>query len=248
MPPARGRAACNICRSRKQKCDGIRPACSRCRSFGSLCTWPTVLKRGPPKGYTKALEARLRETELVLIRVLHATNDEGLLARAFHEDTQRLAHKRPDERIAELKTLGVGEHKMLALMDHWERFPLRKADDVRLWVEEASKNSVLQDGRESQSNEEIRGPLRAQSPSGNVSYQQEAEVQRPAGAGDDMAAESPCHDNAVDQGIIAQSPPETELVDTILPPKPASETHEVRNITASSRIELPAGFKDQFLW
>ncbi|KAI1016646.1 hypothetical protein LB504_007093 [Fusarium proliferatum] len=224
MSPARGRAACKTCRSRKQKCDGI---------------------RGPPKGYTKALEARLAETELVLIRLLQATNDEGFLARAFDEDIQKLAHKRFDERNTELKSLGIGEHKMLALMDHWERFPLRTADDVRQWIGEVSKTSVMQDEGTHQSNEKMRGLLRAESSSGNADYQHEDEVQSPAGAGDDMAVEDPYRDHAVDQDSIGQPSQRTESVDTI---QLACETHAAQDITTSSRIELPADFKDQFLW
>lgn len=207
-----------------------------------------MASRGPPKGYTKALEARLGETELVLIRLLQATNDEGLLARAFDEDPQRLGHQRFDERITELKSSGIGEHKMLALIDHWERFPLRTADDVRQWIGEVSKYSVMQEGDENQSNEKMRGFLRAESLSGNVDHQHGDDVQSPAGAGDDMAVEGPCRDHAVDQDSIGQPPRETESVDTIEPSKPACETHGVQDITTSSRIELPADFKDQFLW
>ncbi|KAI1067052.1 hypothetical protein LB506_003920 [Fusarium annulatum] len=224
MSPARGRAACKTCRSRKQKCDGI---------------------RGPPKGYTKALEARLAETELVLIRLLHATNDEGLLAHAFDGDTQKRAHKRFGERNTEFKSSGIGEHKMLALMDHWERFPLRTADDVRQWIGEVSKTSMMQGEGTNQSSEKMRGLLRAESSSGNVDYQHEDEVQNPAGAGDDMAAGDPYRDDSVDQDSIGQPPQRTESVGSI---QPACETHAVQDITTSSRIELPADFKDRFLW
>ncbi|RKL39335.1 hypothetical protein BFJ72_g6807 [Fusarium proliferatum] len=228
MSPARGRAACKTCRSRKQK-----------------CTWPAVLKRGPPKGYTKALEARLAETELVLIRLLHATNEEGLLARAFDGDTKKRAHRRFGEQNTELKSSSIGEHKMLALMDHWERFPLRTADDVRQWIGEVSKTSMMQGEGTNQSNEKMRGLLRVESSSGNADYQHEDEVQSPAGAGDDMAVGDPYRDDSVDQDSIGQPPQRTESVGSI---QPACETHAVQDITTSSRIELPADFKDQFLW
>ncbi|KAG7417675.1 Regulatory protein CAT8 [Fusarium oxysporum f. sp. rapae] len=248
MPPARGRAACNVCRSRKQKCDGIRPACSRCRSFGSQCTWPTVLKRGPPKGYTKALETRLRETELVLTRLLHSTNDEALLARAFRDDTQELAHKRFNEQITEHSSSGIGEQKILALMDHWERFPLRTADNVRQWIGEVTKNSIVKDVVENQSKEKMKELSQAENPSCNINHRPEADIPNPAGAGDDMSVRSPCHDHVVDQGPISQAPMEIASVDIIQAPEPADVANKVQNITTSHGIELPADFKQQFLW
>ncbi|TVY76843.1 Regulatory protein CAT8 [Fusarium oxysporum f. sp. cubense] len=244
MPPARGRAACNICRSRKQKCDGIRPACSRCRSFGSQCTWPTVLKRGPPKGYTKALETRLRETELVLIRLLHSTNDKDLLARAFNDDAQDLFNGQ----ITEHNSSGIGEQKMLALMDHWERFPLRTADNVEQWIEQVTKNSVVQDRVENQPNEEMPELSQAVKPSDNINHQPEADIQSHVGTGDDLSVESPCHGHAVDQDPIFQAPMEIASVAIIQAPEPADLANKLQNITTSHGIELPADFKQQFLW
>ncbi|RKK24838.1 hypothetical protein BFJ63_vAg3654 [Fusarium oxysporum f. sp. narcissi] len=236
MPPARGRAACNICRSRKQKCDGI--------SFGSQCTWPTVLKRGPPKGYTKALETRLRETELVLIRLLHSTNDKDLLARAFNDDAQDLVNGQ----ITEHNSSGIGEQKMLALMDHWERFPLRTADNVEQWIEQVTKNSVVQDRVENQPNEEMPELSQAVKPYDNINHQPEADIQSHVSTGDDLSVESHCHGHAIDQDPISQAPMEIASVDIIQAPEPADVANKLRNITTSHGIELPADFKQQFLW
>ena len=49
--------ACDRCRSKKDKCDGIRPACSACQASGQTCTYePHAKKRGLPEGYVRGLE------------------------------------------------------------------------------------------------------------------------------------------------------------------------------------------------
>lgn len=54
------RTACVLCRKRKLKCDGGRPACATCGRLGHECKYDEVRKKsGPKRGYVKALEARL---------------------------------------------------------------------------------------------------------------------------------------------------------------------------------------------
>ncbi|GAD99574.1 C6 transcription factor [Paecilomyces variotii No. 5] len=49
--------ACDRCRSKKDKCDGIRPTCSACQSSGHVCSYdPHAKKRGLPEGYVRGLE------------------------------------------------------------------------------------------------------------------------------------------------------------------------------------------------
>jgi hypothetical protein len=49
--------ACDRCRSRKDKCDGKKPACSTCTTHGRTCSYDTnVKKRGLPEGYVRGLE------------------------------------------------------------------------------------------------------------------------------------------------------------------------------------------------
>ncbi|KAJ5086272.1 hypothetical protein NUU61_007579 [Penicillium alfredii] len=49
--------ACDRCRSKKDKCDGIRPTCSACRASGQTCSYdPHAKKRGLPEGYVRGLE------------------------------------------------------------------------------------------------------------------------------------------------------------------------------------------------
>jgi hypothetical protein len=60
-PPAvqrkRVAQACDRCRSRKDKCDGAKPACSACAVRGHSCSYdPAVKKRGLPEGYVRGLE------------------------------------------------------------------------------------------------------------------------------------------------------------------------------------------------
>ncbi|KAF5587533.1 hypothetical protein FPANT_6878 [Fusarium pseudoanthophilum] len=193
---------------------------------------------GPPKGYTKALETRLRETEMVLIRVLHSTNDQELLYRAFSEDSRELGL---NERISEHS---IGEQRMLALMNHWERFPLRTADNVVQWIEETSRNSNLQDGAGSQSAKRTGEVSKLVEHPHDINHQPEVGIESNVDSEDTLSVERR-HGHA---GSISLPPMELSSEDTVEAPIPAEKAHEVRNTTASSMIELPEDFKDQFLW
>ncbi|KAI5207032.1 hypothetical protein E4T39_02159 [Aureobasidium subglaciale] len=49
--------ACHRCRSKKYKCDSVRPSCSTCQASDAECTYGTVVKRrGLQSGYVRALE------------------------------------------------------------------------------------------------------------------------------------------------------------------------------------------------
>ncbi|KAL4971848.1 fungal-specific transcription factor domain-containing protein [Aspergillus desertorum] len=49
--------ACDRCRSKKDKCDGLRPSCSACVASGQTCSYdPHAKKRGLPEGYVRGLE------------------------------------------------------------------------------------------------------------------------------------------------------------------------------------------------
>ncbi|KAF9324067.1 hypothetical protein BGZ91_003183 [Linnemannia elongata] len=59
--------ACDTCRRKKVRCDGIQPSCTNCTTFGFQCTFnDSAKKRGPPKGYIEALENRLHRMENLL--------------------------------------------------------------------------------------------------------------------------------------------------------------------------------------
>ncbi|OAA57268.1 Zn(2)-C6 fungal-type DNA-binding domain protein [Cordyceps fumosorosea ARSEF 2679] len=119
----RGRAACNQCRSRKQKCDEERPICSRCRDLKKPCQWPGLRKRGPAKGYAEALEHRLRETERALLQIVSAV-DGATMASAFRSSTQVAAL--PDAKAADKAEMAA----------YWERFPLSTPRDVMNWAQD----------------------------------------------------------------------------------------------------------------
>ncbi|OBT59366.1 hypothetical protein VE04_00474 [Pseudogymnoascus sp. 24MN13] len=56
--------ACDRCRSKKIRCDGIRPCCSRCANVGFECkTSDKLSRRAFPRGYTESLEERVRVLE-----------------------------------------------------------------------------------------------------------------------------------------------------------------------------------------
>ncbi|PBP28493.1 C6 transcription factor [Diplocarpon rosae] len=56
-PRKRVSQACDRCRSRKDKCDGKKPACSTCTANRRECSYDAnVKKRGLPEGYVRGLE------------------------------------------------------------------------------------------------------------------------------------------------------------------------------------------------
>lgn len=56
--------ACDRCRSKKIRCDGIRPCCSQCANVGFECkTSDKLSRRAFPRGYTESLEERVRQLE-----------------------------------------------------------------------------------------------------------------------------------------------------------------------------------------
>ena len=74
-PRKRVSQACDRCRSRKDKCDGKKPACTTCTTNGRPCSYDVnVKKRGLPEGYVRGLEKlwglAIREVEGVEDSVL----------------------------------------------------------------------------------------------------------------------------------------------------------------------------------
>ncbi|PWN51278.1 hypothetical protein IE53DRAFT_308051, partial [Violaceomyces palustris] len=62
--------ACDMCRKKKVRCDGLQPekgACSNCANYGHECTFvDAARKRAPPRSYVDALEARMEKMEKLL--------------------------------------------------------------------------------------------------------------------------------------------------------------------------------------
>ncbi|CAG8566488.1 3410_t:CDS:2 [Funneliformis mosseae] len=87
--------ACDSCRRKKVKCDGIQPACGNCTAFSLDCTYnDTTKKRGPPKGYIEAIETRLHRMESLLGGLVHSSDPraEAVLAELMQDDL-RSQHK-----------------------------------------------------------------------------------------------------------------------------------------------------------
>ncbi|KAK9415676.1 putative Transcriptional activator protein acu-15 [Seiridium unicorne] len=73
--------ACDRCRSKKIRCDGIRPCCSQCANVGFECrTSDKLSRRAFPRGYTESLEERVRalETEVRELKDLLDEKDEKI--------------------------------------------------------------------------------------------------------------------------------------------------------------------------
>jgi hypothetical protein len=73
--------ACDRCRSKKIRCDGIRPTCSQCSNVGFECkTSDKLSRRAFPRGYTESLEERVRqlETEVRELKDLLDEKDEKI--------------------------------------------------------------------------------------------------------------------------------------------------------------------------
>ncbi|KAG8736358.1 hypothetical protein FRC12_017666 [Ceratobasidium sp. 428] len=100
--------ACDSCRSRKRKCDGVRPVCGQCRTNNHTCAFNVhVDKRKPPsKSYVLALEARIKTLEArgqVLEQLLRdasinvpSPESDGIDLSAFLEASQRSSAE-PDD-------------------------------------------------------------------------------------------------------------------------------------------------------
>lgn len=73
--------ACDRCRSKKIRCDGIRPSCSQCLNVGFECkTSDKLSRRAFPRGYTESLEERVRhlESEIRELKELLDEKDEKI--------------------------------------------------------------------------------------------------------------------------------------------------------------------------
>lgn len=95
-PKKRVSQACDRCRSRKDKCDGKKPACSTCAAADEVCTYdPATKKRGLPEGYVRGLEKlwgiSLRKSEGLEEEVLNIiggvtnTTDPSALAKIWND-------------------------------------------------------------------------------------------------------------------------------------------------------------------
>jgi hypothetical protein len=98
---ARIAQACDRCRSKKIRCDGIRPSCTQCTNVGFECkTSDKLSRRAFPRGYTESLEERVRllEAEVRELKDLLDEKDEkiDMLSRMHsHSPSAQSAARRP---------------------------------------------------------------------------------------------------------------------------------------------------------
>lgn len=99
--------ACDRCRSKKIRCDGVRPCCTQCANVGFECkTSDKLSRRAFPRGYTESLEERVRalEAEVRDLKNLLDEKDEKIdvLSRihSFSPPSQRAASSRSPSQSA----------------------------------------------------------------------------------------------------------------------------------------------------
>lgn len=88
------------CRSKKIRCDGIRPCCSQCANVGFECkTSDKLSRRAFPRGYTESLEERVRalESEVRDLKELLDEKDEkiDMLSRLHSQSTHAFQLQSP---------------------------------------------------------------------------------------------------------------------------------------------------------
>lgn len=96
---ARIAQACDRCRSKKIRCDGIRPSCTQCTNVGFECkTSDKLSRRAFPRGYTESLEERVRllEGEVRELKELLDEKDEkiDMLSRMHSHSPQGFSNGR----------------------------------------------------------------------------------------------------------------------------------------------------------
>ncbi|KAB2577295.1 hypothetical protein BFW01_g8565 [Lasiodiplodia theobromae] len=91
--------ACDRCRSKKIRCDGIRPSCSQCLNVGFECkTSDKLSRRAFPRGYTESLEERVRqlESEIRELKELLDEKDEKIdMLSRMHSNSPGSIGRRP---------------------------------------------------------------------------------------------------------------------------------------------------------
>ncbi|KAK9765067.1 hypothetical protein K7432_006910 [Basidiobolus ranarum] len=94
--------ACDLCRRKKVKCDGLKPTCSNCSTLSHDCTYlDKPRKRGPQTSQPKALEARLKHLESLLTSLVdHGGSVPNQIAnelRSINHDSSNVESPHQDE-------------------------------------------------------------------------------------------------------------------------------------------------------
>lgn len=96
-----------------------------------------MVSRGPPKGYTEALERRLEETEVALLQIVLAS-DQTTWGQAFANDSLESAQSYWEShrsRFIEERDNKKSESIKTSFVSYWEQSSLGTPDGVRSWAE-----------------------------------------------------------------------------------------------------------------
>ena len=128
--------ACDRCRSRKDKCDGVKPICSTCAIGGHNCSYdPSIKKRGLPEGYVRGLE------KLWGLTIREAPDVETTIL-------SLLEHK---EGIEQLSRAWSDKDCEETLLDTWRRSRLSKELDTLLPLLELADDKITKRKRQDSS-------------------------------------------------------------------------------------------------
>lgn len=192
-----------------------------------MCAWllriVLILDSGPAKGYTEALEHRLRETEATLLQLLSAV-DTVTLNSAFREGSRSEIIRRRSDLKADKSELAA----------HWDQFPLCTAEDVANWANE--QNIPLRPSfprRFRRANEEFSGQFMA-SEADNAFHRVPGGLPNPPGSSTAEAVDGTAYLSNRNT-TTHTSPDQSEL-----------ESHDSNQEDSSFYISQE--FKEQYLW
>ncbi|KAK7515305.1 uncharacterized protein IWZ02DRAFT_63007 [Phyllosticta citriasiana] len=246
----RSSAACDSCRSRKQKCGGEWPTCARCRETGMDCTWPPQLQRGPAKGYLEAIETRLDEVEHILLQLLPLVPTHQLLNSIACPVLTDSTQKRTTQ-------------EKRAALDYWTTFPLNSPQALLAWCHDRQKR------RGPRSANETVGPPRIASTLGDYHHSSGSVTapghQTASSSGDMNHGQRP--DAHVSNDSTWKSP--SRAFNTSGPPMTESPTtstsaalhdatpqdvrhdqksHSSNSVTDYGQVDLSDEFQQKFVW
>jgi hypothetical protein len=129
--------ACDRCRSKKIRCDGIRPSCTQCVNVGFECkTSDKLSRRAFPRGYTESLEERVRclEAEVRDLKDLLDEKDEkiDMLSRIHSHSPQ--GHPTPRRTASPLSPAESGA-------DYQDRDDVFKVQQLPLQLDDANSDA-----------------------------------------------------------------------------------------------------------
>ena len=193
---------------------------------------------GPAKGYTEALEHRLRETETALLRLWHASSRD-VIERAFAGDVESSNGRGVTRGV---RTCDSGPAKA-GLIKQWEKYPLESAIGIQRWATDVvgrERTVGVEDTR-------IGGTtsLDAQPPSAHSRTVQTRLTPAAPPAPPVINANSRPYQEVREMTTRIGPPIEFQEVTGR---EEIMQAPDVRSKAAHGRFEMPEEFRRQFLW